>query len=128
MYLDLTVRSEARVEVLVVVEARAVTRLPRLAEPRRLGVPVRTNLPGDGAQVTPEILGRRPAPVPVAVVDAVDDEPGLEHERVRHHRVVKGVGVLLDVEVLLDLAPGVGQEGPVRPDGGPELPGRGDVV
>ena len=40
--------------------------------------------------------------------------PGLEHERVRDHRVVLGVGVLLDVEVLLDDPTGVGQEGPVR--------------
>jgi putative transposase len=31
----------------------------------------------------------------------VDDEPRLQHERVRDHRVVIGVGVLLDVKVLL---------------------------
>jgi hypothetical protein len=47
--------------------------------------------------------------------------PGLSHERVRDHRVVVGVGVLLDVEVLLDDAPRVGEEGPLGADRGPEL-------
>ena len=47
--------------------------------------------------------------------------PGLEHERVRDHRVVMGVGVLLDVEVLLHLAPGVGEERPLGADRGAEL-------
>ena len=60
-------------------------------------------------------------PEPVAVVDAVDDEPGLEHERVRDHRVVLGVGVLLDVEVPLDDAPRVGEERPLGADRGAEL-------
>ena len=50
----------------------------------------------------PEINDRGAPPEPVAVLDAVDDEPGLEDERVRSHRVVVGVGVLLDVEVPLD--------------------------
>jgi hypothetical protein len=40
----------------------------------------------------------------------VDDQPRLEHERVRDHRVVLGVGVLLDVEVLLDHPLGIGEE------------------
>ena len=53
---------------------------------------------------------------PVADVDVVDDQPWLEHDRVGDHRVVVGVGVLGDVEVLLHLAAGVGQEGPVGAD------------
>ena len=68
------------------------------------------------------------APEPVAVVEAVDDQTRLEHQRVRDHRVVVGVGVLGDVEVLLNLAAGVGQEGPLRADGVPELVGLEDVV
>ena len=75
----------------------------------------------DVAQVVPEVDDRRTAPEPVAVVDAVDHEPGLEHQRVRDHRVVLGVGVLLDVEVLLDDAPGVGEERPRGADRGAEL-------
>ena len=51
----------------------------------------------------------------------MDDEPGLEHERVRDHRVVLGVGVLLDVEILLDDALRVGEEGPLGADRGTEL-------
>ena len=61
------------------------------------------------AEVAPEVVDRRTTPEPVAVVDAVHDEPGLEHERVRDHRIVVGVGVLLDVEVALDDAPRVGR-------------------
>ena len=35
----------------------------------------------------------------------------LEHERVRDHRIVLGVGVLLDVEVLLNRSVGVERKG-----------------
>jgi len=66
------------------------------------------------AQVAAQVIEGRPAPEPVAVVNAVNDQSRLEHERVRDHRVVKGVGVLLDIEILLHLAAGVGQEGPLR--------------
>jgi hypothetical protein len=51
----------------------------------------------------------------------VDDQPRLEHEGVRDHRVVLGVGVLGDVEVLLDRPPGIGQEGPRGADRCAEL-------
>jgi hypothetical protein len=51
----------------------------------------------------------------------VDDQPRLEHQRVRDHGVVLGVGVLLNVEVLLDGAAWVGQEGPLSADGGAEF-------
>ena len=73
------------------------------------------------AQVVPQVVDRRTAPEPVAVVDAVDDQPRLEHEGVRDHRVVVGVGVLLDVQILLDGPLGVGQERPLGADRGPEL-------
>ena len=39
----------------------------------------------------------------------------------RDHRVVVGVGVFLDVEVLLDSPPGVGEEGPLGADRRAEL-------
>jgi hypothetical protein len=51
----------------------------------------------------------------------VHDQARLEHERVRDHRVVRGIGVLGDVEILLDGPPGVGQEGPRGSDRGAEL-------
>ena len=103
------------------VEARPVARVPGLAEPRRAQVPVRADLARRRTQVAPEVVDRRATPEPVAVVDAVDDEPRLEHERVRDHRVVLGVGVLLDVEVLLDRPSGVGEEGPLGADRRAEL-------
>ena len=56
------------------------------------------------------------------------DEPRLEHERVRDHRVVLGVGVLLDVEVPLDRALGVGEERPLGADRRAELLDRVMVV
>src|SRR5258708_6402352 len=83
----------------------AVTRVQRLGQPGSAEVPVGTDLARNGPQVVVEVIDRRAAPEPVAVVDAVDDEPRLEHERVRDHRVVLGVGVLLEVELLLDDAP-----------------------
>src|SRR5215204_3243060 len=92
-------------------EGRPVARVPGLAEATHAEVPVGADLGADRAQVVPDVDERRAAPEPVAVVDAVDDEPGLERERVRDHRVVLGVGVLLDVEVLLDDALRVGEEG-----------------
>src|SRR5215218_7459912 len=95
------------------VEGRPVARVPGLAEAGRAEVPVGADLGADRAQVVPEVIDRGSPPEPVAVVEAVDDEPRLEHERVRDHRVVLGVGVLLDVEVLLDDAVRVREEGPL---------------
>src|SRR5215471_3042520 len=69
----------------------------------------------------PEIDDGRATPKPVTVVDGVDDEPRLEHERVRDHRVVLGIGVLFDVEIFLDRSLRVGQEGPWGADGCAEL-------
>jgi hypothetical protein len=99
---------QTRVKIHIVEEARAVTGLPGLAEAGGAEIPVGTNLACCLAKVAPQnYFDRRPAPEPVAVVDAVDHEPGLEHERVRDHRIVVRVGVLLDVEVLLHLAAGI---------------------
>jgi predicted nucleic acid-binding protein len=58
----------------------------------------------------------------------VDQQAGLEHKRVRDHRVVVWVGVFLDLQVLLDLAAGVGKKRPLRADRAPELIGFEDVV
>jgi hypothetical protein len=58
------------------VERREVAGVPCLAEAGCAQVPVRADLAGHGAQVTAEVLDRRAAPEPVAVVDAVDDQPG----------------------------------------------------
>src|SRR5262245_37222634 len=70
------------------VEVREVAGVPGPAEPGGAQVPVGADLARDGAQVVPEVDDRGAPPEPVAVVDAVDDEPRLEHERVWDHRVV----------------------------------------
>src|SRR5262252_369026 len=98
------------------VEERVVAGDPGLAEPGRAQVPVRADLGRGRPQVVPQVVEGRAAPEPVAVVDAVDDQSGLEHQGVRDHRVVLGVGVLGDVQVLLDDPAGVGQEGPLGAD------------
>src|SRR3954465_10144822 len=103
------------------VEGRPVARVPGVAQPGGAEVPVGTDLARHRPQIVPQVDYRGASPEPVAVVDAVDDEPGLEHERVGDHRVVFGVGVLLDVEVLLDAALRVREERPLGADRSAEL-------
>ena len=75
----------------------------------------------DGAEVVPEVIDGRASPEPVTVINAVDRQARLEHKCVRDHRVVLGIGVLLDVEVLLNLPGGVGEESPLRANGSTEF-------
>src|SRR5579884_1882083 len=96
------------------VETRVVTRIPCLAEPRGAQIPVWADFTRHGAQIMPKINHRWTTPKPVAVIDAVDDEARIEHERMRDHRIVLGVGVLLDVEILLNRSVRVRKEGPLR--------------
>src|ERR1700679_1590426 len=88
------------------VETREVTRIPRLAESRSTQIPVWVDFTRHDAQIVPKIYDRRAAPEPVAVIDAVNHETRLEHEGVWNHRIVLGVGVLLDVEILLNRSVG----------------------
>src|SRR5580704_14952735 len=83
------------------VETREVTRIPCLAESGSTQIPVWADFTRYGTQIVPKIDDRRTSPEPVAVIDAVDHKARLEHERMRDHRIVLGVGVLLDVEILL---------------------------
>ena len=62
-------RLEAGVKIGVVEEARALARLPSLAEARRAQVPVRADSARGVAKVPPKIVDRRPAPEPVAVAE-----------------------------------------------------------
>src|ERR1700757_4689068 len=94
------------------VETREVTRIPRLAESRSAQIPVSTDFTCHGAQVVPKIDDRWTPPEPVPVIDAVNHKARLEHERMRDHRIVLGVGVLLDVEILLNDSVRIGQKCP----------------
>jgi hypothetical protein len=110
------------------VEARKVAPVPCLAESRQAQIPVGTNFARHSAQIVPEICDRRATPKPVAVLDAVDHEARLENERVRNHRIVFGVGILLDVEVFLNFSLRVGEEGPLGADRRTKLLNRVVVV
>src|SRR5580700_2917279 len=98
------------------VETREVTRIPCLAESRRAQIPVWADFARHGTQIMPKIDDRGTAPEPVAVIDAVNHEAGLEHERMRDHRIILGVGVLLDVEILLNGSVRVRKECPLGSD------------
>ena len=67
-------------------------------------------------QIAPKIGDRWTTPEPVAVIDAVNHEARLEHERMRDHRMVLGVSVLLDVEILLNRSVGVRKKCPLGSD------------
>src|SRR5262249_39919025 len=82
------------------IERSLVAVRPRGARDVARDVPVGAAALQDGAEVEAQLLDGRTAEEPVAVVDLVDAQARLEHERVRNHGVVRGIGVLRDVEVL----------------------------
>src|SRR3984893_6005983 len=86
--------------------------LPRHFEFGRCDVPGRPALSDYGAEVLAELLQSGPAEEPVAVVDLVDDKTGLEDNHVGDHGIVARGGVLGDVEILMDNATRIGEEGP----------------
>ena len=71
-------------------------------------VPVRTTLPLYSTQVLAKLFDGRSAKEPVAVVDLEYNETRFEDDNMRDHRIVLGVRVLGDVEILLNLAPRIG--------------------
>ncbi len=62
----------------------------------------------DGAQVLPKLFDGRSAKKPVAVVDFEYNETRFEDDDMRDHRIVLGVRVLGDIEILLNLPPRIG--------------------
>jgi len=82
--------------------------LPRSFELRRCDIPIRPAFLRNRTQILAEIFQRGPAKEPVAIVNLVNCQAGLEHNRVRDHRIVLRIGVLSDVEIFLDLACRVG--------------------
>src|ERR1700730_10441022 len=71
-------------------------------------VPVRTAFLQHGTQLLPKLFDGRSTKKPVAVVDLEYDETRFEDDDMRDHRIVLGVRVLGDVEILLNLAPRIG--------------------
>src|SRR5262249_8871757 len=95
---------------------------------RRCDVPVWPEFLEYLAQVLTQILHRGPAEEPIAHVDLIYDEPRLEHDRMRNHRIVTRVGVLGDVDIFLDDSPRIGKKWPVRAYAGAKLIRFSDVV
>src|SRR5882672_6616288 len=83
---------------------------------RAADVPIGTASLEDGAQVVAQFLHCRSAEKPIAVVDLVDTQAGLEYQRVGNHRIVMRVGVFRNVEILLQLAPWIREKDPVSAD------------
>src|SRR3982074_1895153 len=70
--------------------------LPRRLEFGRCDVPVWPAFLGNGTKVLAEIFHSGPAEVPVAVVDLIDDETGLEDNHMGDHRIVDPVPLTCD--------------------------------
>ena len=81
--------------------------LPSCSEVGRCDVPIRPTFLGYGAEVLTELLQGRPTEKPVAIVDLINDKAGLEDNRMRDHRIVEGIGILGDIEILLHDTPRV---------------------
>src|SRR5438034_5003843 len=71
-------------------------------------VPVRTAFPQHGTQVLPKLFDGRSAKKPVAIVDLEYNQTRFKDDDMWDHRIVLGVRVLGDVEILLNLASRIG--------------------
>src|ERR1700730_1773817 len=71
-------------------------------------VPLRAALPQPRTQVLPKLFDGRSAKKPVAVIDLEYNQPWFEDDDIRDHRIVLGVRVLCDVEILLNLSTRIG--------------------
>ncbi len=87
--------------------------LPRRFEFGRCDVPVGPAFFGNGTQVLAEIFLGGPTEEPIAVVDLINDETGLEHNHGGDHGIVEWISVFGDVAIFLDATPRVGEERPV---------------
>jgi hypothetical protein len=91
-------------------------------------VPVGAAFLADRPQILPKLFHCRTAEIPVAVIDLMDDKAGLQHEDVRNHRIVNGIGIFGDVEIFLNDAPGIAEKWPVGADAAAVLIRLGDIV
>ena len=71
-------------------------------------IPIRSTFLRHVAQVLPKLFDGRTAEKPIAAVNLEYDESRLEDDDMRDHRIVLGVRVLGDVQILLNLAPRIG--------------------
>ena len=71
-------------------------------------VPVQTAFLQHRAQVLPKFFDGRSAKKPVAAIDLEYNKTRFEDDDMRDHRIVLGVGVFGDVEILLNLSCRIG--------------------
>src|SRR4029077_856432 len=71
-------------------------------------VPIRTTFPQHSTQVLPKLFDGRSAKKQVAVIDLEYNKTWFADDEIRDHRIVLGVRVLSNVEVLLNLACRIG--------------------
>ena len=71
-------------------------------------IPIRTAFLQHGTQVLSKLFDGRSAKKPVAVVDLEYNETRLDDNDMGDHRIVLGVRILGDVEILLNLSPRIG--------------------
>jgi hypothetical protein len=93
------------------IKAITFTPLPRSFQSRSSDVSVRTTFLEYSTQVLPKLFDGWSAKKPTAVVDLENDETGFEDDYMRDHRIVLGVRVLGDVQILLNLSSRIGQKG-----------------
>src|SRR5437879_12380090 len=79
-------------------------------------VPVRTAFLQHSTQVLPKFFDGRPANKPVAVVDFEYDETRLDDDDMRDHRIVLGIRILGDTDLLLNVVYMIGLRGPMSHD------------
>src|ERR1700732_5391415 len=77
-------------------------------------IPIRTAFLQQRTQSVPKLFDGRSTKKPVAVVDLEYNEARLEDNDMRDHRIVLGVRILGDVEILLNLASRIGKKGQMR--------------
>src|SRR5882724_744341 len=94
----------------------------------RCDVPVGPAFPGNRTQVLAQVFHSGPAPEPIAVVDLINNETGLQDNHVRDHGIVDRIRVFGNVEIFLDHTTCVGEKRPVGTDSSAIFIRLGDIV
>src|ERR1700730_14709906 len=103
-----TVPKHLREGLVIEIKAIVFTPFPSGFQFGLSNVPVRTALPQHSTQVLSKLFDGRSAKKPVAVIDLEYNQIWFEEDDIRDHRIVLGVRVLGNVEVLLNLACRIG--------------------
>src|SRR6266478_6083636 len=103
-----TVAKHLRDRLPIGIKAITLTLFPSGFQLRPSDVPVRTAFLQDRTQVLPKLFNGRSAKKPVAVVDFEYNETRFEDDDMGDHRIVLGIRILGDVEILLNLSSRIG--------------------